>query len=31
MIKLIVASYITINSAEDGGFAEAIYKFIPFE
>lgn len=26
-----VASYITLNSAEDGGFAEAIYKFIPFE
>lgn len=23
-------SYITLNSAENGGFAEAIYKFIPF-
>lgn len=25
------ASYITLNSAEEGGFAEAIYKFIPFQ
>ena len=25
------ASYITLNSAEDGGCAEAIYKFIPFQ
>ena len=24
------ANYITLNSAENGGFAEAIYKFIPF-
>ena len=26
-----VASYVTLNSAENGGFAEAIYKFISFE
>ena len=25
-----VASYVTLNSVENGGFAEAIYKFIPF-
>ena len=25
-----VASYTTTNSAENGGFAEAIYRFIPF-
>lgn len=25
-----IANYITINSAEKAGFAEAIYKFIPF-
>ena len=25
------ANYITLNSAENGGFAEAIYKFIPFQ
>lgn len=25
------ADYITKNSAENGGFAEAIYKFIPFD
>ena len=25
------ATYITLNSAEEGGFAEAIYKFIPFQ
>jgi len=25
-----VANYTTFTSAEDGGFAEAIYKFIPF-
>lgn len=26
-----VASYVTSNSAENAGFAEAIYKFLPFE
>jgi len=25
------ANYITLNSVENGGFAEAIYKFIPFK
>ena len=26
-----VASYVTSNSAENAGFAEAIYKFVPFQ
>ena len=26
-----VASYVTANSAENAGFAEAIYKFVPFQ
>ena len=26
-----VASYVTTNSAENAGFAEAIYKFVPFQ
>jgi len=25
------ANYITLNSVENGGFAEAIYKFVPFD
>lgn len=26
-----VANYVTDNSAENAGFAEAIYKFVPFQ
>ena len=25
-----VANYVTANSAEQAGFAEAVYKFVPF-
>lgn len=26
-----VANYVTTNSVDNAGFAEAVYKFVPFE
>ena len=30
MVTVCCAKYTTTNSVEDGGFAEAVYKFIEF-